>query len=326
MKNQQVINNRRVMSGTFKRQAAFLTMLIPGVILLLLFNYLPMPGVIMAFKKYRLGIPPKDFWIQNKFIYSLFVNSKWVGMSNFEFLIKSPDTFKIIRNTVGYNVLFMVVGVFLQVGLAIAINELRNRRAAKVYQSVLFLPYFISWIIVMYVVYAFISLNGVFNKIGAMMGMDQIRFYGEKQYWPWIFLFSNIWKYTGQGSIIYLATISGFDQELYEAAAIDGASKWQQIKHIMLPQLVPVIVMLQILAVGRIFNGDFEMYYSLPNGSGVISDVTNTIDVYVYSMMRTGSSLGYPAAGALFQSIVGFVLVLTTNIIVRKAQPEMALF
>ncbi len=324
--HEKTVRPRRLMRGSVSRQGAFLAMLLPGVVLLLLFNYLPMPGIIMAFKKYRLAMPPKGFWIQNKFIYSLFVNSQWVGLKNFEFLIKSPDTFKILRNTIGYNLLFMVVGVFLQVTVAIAINELRNRRGSKIYQSVMFLPYFISWIIVMYVVYAFINPAGVFNQIGASMGKERILFYSEKKYWPWIFLISNIWKYTGQGSIIYLATLAGFDQELYEAGAIDGASKWQQVKHIMLPQLIPTIVLLQILAVGRIFNGDFEMYYSLPNGSGMLSDVTNTIDVYVYNMMKKGSSLGYPAAGALFQSVMGFVLVLTTNLIVRRAQPDMALF
>ena len=326
MKNQQVINSRRVMSGSTKRQAAFLTMLIPGFIILVLFCYLPMPGVILAFKKYKLAMPPEGFWIQNKFLYSLFVKSGWVGLGNFEFLIRSPDTFKILRNTIVYNVVFAVVGVVLQVALAIAINEMRNRRSAKLYQSVLFLPYFISWIIVMYVLYALINARGVFNQFNVLTGNPTVDYYAQKQYWPWFFLVSNVWKYTGNGSIIYLATLSGFDQELYEAASIDGAGKWKQIKYIMLPQLVPTIVLLQILAIGRIFNGDFEMFYSLPNGSGVIQDVTTTIDVYVYNMMKKGSSLGQPAAGALFQSVVGFVMVLTTNLIVRKYQPDMALF
>jgi len=301
-------------------------MVIPGVVLLILFCYLPMPGVILAFKNYKLAIPPKDFWLQNKFLYSLLFNSEWSGLSNFEFLIKSPDTFKIIRNTVGYNLLFMVVGIVLQVTLAISVNEMRNRRSAKLYQSVLFLPFFISWIIVMYVLYALINSKGVFNQINLALGGETIDYYAKKQYWPWFFLVSNIWKYTGYGSIIYLATISGFDQELYEAGAIDGAGKWKQIRYIMLPQLVPTIVLLQILALGRIFNGDFEMFYSLPNGSGIISDVTTTIDVYVYNMMKKGSRLGQPAAGALFQSVVGFVMVLGTNLVVRKTQPDMALF
>lgn len=326
MKSNQVINDRRPVSGARKRQAAYLTMIIPGVILLLLFSYLPMPGVILAFKSFKLALPPKGFWLQNKFLYSLFITSDWSGLSNFEFLIKSPDTFKILRNTVGYNVLFMFTGIVLQVTLAIVINEMRNRRGAKAYQSILFLPYFISWIIVMYVLYALINAKGVFNQMNTLMGAPTVDYYAKKEYWPWFFTISNMWKYAGYGSIIYLATLSGFDQELYEAASIDGAGKWKQIRYVMLPQLIPTIVLLQILAIGRIFNGDFEMFYSLPNGSGTISDVTWTIDVYVYNMMKRGSRLGQPAAGALFQSAVGFFMVLITNLIVRKTQPDMALF
>jgi putative aldouronate transport system permease protein len=235
----------------------------------------------------------------------------------------------LIRNTVGYNLLFMVVGVFLQVGLAVIINEMRNRKTAKVYHTIAFMPYFISWIVVMYALYAMISFSGFFNQVGATLGHDPVRYYNEKSYWPWIFLLANIWKYTGQGSIIYLATLTGFDEQLYEAGAIDGASKWQQFRYITLPQLMPTIVMLQILAVGRIFNGDFDMFYSLPNGSGTLRQVTTTIDVYVYDMLKKGNlrnSFGYAGAGAFFQSVVGFVLIIVTNAIVKKHQPEMALF
>ena len=235
----------------------------------------------------------------------------------------------LIRNTVGYNLLFMVVGVFLQVGLAVIINEMRNRKTAKVYHTIAFMPYFISWIVVMYALYAMIAFNGFFNQVAATLGQDPVKYYSQKQYWPWIFLVANIWKYTGQGSIIYLATLTGFDEQLYEAGAIDGASKWQQFRYITLPQLMPTIVMLQILAVGRIFNGDFDMFYSLPNGSGTLRQVTTTIDVYVYDMLKKGNlrnSFGYAGAGAFFQSVVGFVLILATNAIVKKHQPEMALF
>ena len=317
---------RRSMSGNVSRQAAFLTMMIPGFILLILFCYLPMPGIILAFKSYKLAIPPEGYWIQNRFIYSLFVNSEWTGLSNLEFLIRSPDTFKILRNTLCYNVFFMFTGIVLQVALAVTVNEMINRRGAKLYQSIMFLPYFISWIIVMYVLYALINAKGIFNQLNTALGNTTVDYYSKKGYWPWFFTIANMWKYTGYGSIIYLATLSGFDQQLYEAAAIDGAGKWKQIRYIVLPQLVPTIVVLQILAVGRIFNGDFEMFYSLPNGSGVISDVTYTIDVYVYNMMKKGSRLGQPAAGALFQSVFGFLTVLITNFVVKRIEPDMALF
>lgn len=313
-------------SGEVKRHIAFLTMLLPGLAFLLCFSYLPMPAIILAFKRYSLAKPPKDFWIQNKFIYSLFIDNPWVALNNFKFIFQSPDAWTVVRNTVGYNLVFMSLGLVMSVSLAIIINELNNRIAAKVYHTILFLPYFISWIVVAYLVYAFVSAKGVFNQIFTSLGMPTVNFYSEPKYWPFIFVFCNMWKYTGNNSIIYLATLSGFDQELYEAAAIDGAGKWQQIRHITLPQLVPTIVLLQILAVGRIFNGDFDMFYSLPNGSGPIKSVSTTLDVYVYNTMKTGAQLGLASAAAFFQSIVGFVLVLTTNLIVRRVSPEMAMF
>ena len=314
------------MAGSRSRQLAYLTMVLPGVIFLLLFSYLPMPGIILAFKSYQMKVPPAGSLIKNTFLYSMFT-SQWNGINNFTYLLK--DAWMLIRNTVGYNLLFMVVGVILQVGLAVMINEMRNRKTAKIYHTIAFMPYFVSWIVVMYALYAMIAFNGFFNQVATSMGREPVKYYTEKKYWPFIFLLANIWKYTGQGSIIYLATLTGFDEQLYEAGAIDGASKWQQFKYITLPQLMPVIVMLQILAVGRIFNGDFDMFYSLPNGSGTLRQVTSTIDVYVYDMLKKGNlrnSFGYAGAGAFFQSVVGFFLILITNGIVRRHQPDMALF
>ena len=317
---------RRHLPGGGKRQLAFLTMLLPGVAFLICFSYLPMPGIIMAFKNYKLAIPPKEFWLQNKFVYSIFVANPWVGLNNFKFLTSTPDGWMITRNTVGYNLLFMSVGLVLSIGLAVVINELRNRRAAKFYHTVLFMPYFISWIVCAYALYALISATGMFNQFAKAAGSPAINYYTKAQYWPYIFLIANIWKYTGNGSIIYLATLTGFDQDLYEAAAIDGAGKWRQFWAITMPLLMPTIVLLQILAVGRIFYGDFDMFFSLPNGSGVLRNVSNTIDVYVYNTMKNGQQLGYAAAGAFFQSMVGFILVLTTNMLVRRIEPDMSLF
>ncbi len=307
---------------------SYLTMVLPGAIWLLLFAYLPMPGIIMAFKTYRLTRPPVDFWIQNKFIYSL-IQSPWVGLKNFQYLtlpsnVDSTTTY--IRNTVLYNLLFMVVGLVLSVALAVIIFELTNRFWAKLYHSILFLPYFISWIVVAYVVYALGSSNGILNTFANTLGIAHLEIYKVKPAWPIIFLIANIWKYTGNGSIIYLAAITGIDRELYEAAAIDGATKWKQFQYITLPHLIPVIVLLQILAVGRIFGSDFDMFYTLPNGAAVVKDVTYTLDVFVYNMLRSGSPLGYPAAAAFLQSIVGFFLILITNWIVRRTRPDMALF
>ena len=307
---------------------SYLVMVLPGAVWLLLFSYLPMPGIIMAFKTYRLVRPPEDAFIQNRFIYSLF-QSPWVGLDNFRYLTLPTNinaTLTYIRNTVLYNLLFMVVGLVLSVALAVMIFELTNRFLAKLYHSVFFLPFFISWIVVAYVVYALGSSQGIVNSIITPMGFSPIEVYRQKAAWPFIFLIANIWRYSGNGSIIYLATITGIDRELYEAAAIDGAGKWRQFTHITLPHLVPVIVLLQILAVGRIFGSDFDMFYTLPNGAALVRDVTQTLDVFVYGMLRSALPLGYPAAAAFLQSIVGFILILITNTVVRKTKPEMALF
>jgi len=307
---------------------SYVLMVLPGAIWLFLFAYLPMPGIIMAFKTYRLTRPPEDFWIQNRFVYSL-ISSPWVGLENFRYLTlptNIENTLMYVRNTVVYNLLFMVVGLILSVALAIMIFELTNRSLAKIYHSIFFLPYFISWIVVAYVVYALGSSTGIINSMSNSLGLGSIEVYKEKSYWPFIFVIANVWKYTGNGSIIYLAVITGIPRELYEAAAVDGAGKWKQFVNITLPHLMPVIVLLQILAVGRIFGSDFDMFYTLPNGAALVKDATYTLDVFVYSMLRSATPLGYPAAAAFLQSIVGFILILITNYIVRKTRPEMALF
>jgi len=324
----EMMKKKRWLTDKVYSNLSYLLMVLPGAIWLFLFAYLPMPGIIMAFKTYRLTRPPVDSLIQNKFIYSL-IASPWVGLKNFEYLTLSTNinnTLTYLRNTVLYNLLFMVVGLVFSVALAVIIYELTNQFWAKLYHSVLFLPYFISWIVVAYVVYALGSNNGIINNILTSLGMNITEVYKTKAAWPVIFLVANLWKYTGNGSIIYLAVITGIEREQYEAAAMDGATKWKQFVYVTLPHLVPVIVLLQILAVGRIFGSDFDMFYTLPNGAALVKDVTYTLDVFVYSMLRSGSPLGYPAAAAFLQSIVGFVLILITNYIVRKTRPELSLF
>ena len=313
--------------GDLKRHGAFMLMFLPGFLFLFIFHYLPMPGIIMAFKNFSLAVPPPDFWTKSPFIYGLFYKNPWVGLDNFKFLFTTPDVTIVFRNTVLYSLAFMVVGLFFEVGLAVVVNELRQRFMAKLYHTFMFLPYFISWIIVSYIVYALFSPKSGFVP-GTMrqLGMDPLNVYSEPNYWPFIFVFANLWKYTGYGSIIYMATMAGFSQELYEAAAIDGAGKWQQLWRITLPQLVPVIVLLQILAMGRIFTSNFDLFYSLPLGAGQLRKVTLTIDVYVFQTMRSGARLSLAAAAGFFQSIIGFVLILTTNAIVRRVEKDMALF
>ncbi|MDR3084703.1 MAG: ABC transporter permease subunit [Christensenellaceae bacterium] len=321
----QAVRKRSWGAGEIKRHIAYLTMLLPGFIFLVVFAYTPLPAIIMAFKNYKLMMPPKDQWIQNPFVYSL-INSDWSGLKNFQFIFRSPDAAVFLRNTIGYNLLFMALGIVFAIGVAVGINELRQRFMAKLYHTILFLPYFLSWIIITYVLYAFIAERGIVNKVMDALNMSHVSVYTMPNAWVFILPLANIWRYAGNNSIIYLATITGFDQELYEAAAIDGAGKWKQFRHITWPLLVPTIILLQILAVGRILNGDFDMFYSLPNGAGAVRNTTLTIDVYVYTALRTGQPLGLPSAAAFFQSCIGFLLVITTNTIVRKVEPDMAMF
>ena len=313
-------------SGEIKRLGAYGLMLLPGLGFLIIFAYLPLPAIILAFKNYRLTIPPPGSFIQNPFVYSLINNSPWVGLNNFQYIFRSPDSLIFMRNTICYNLLFMALNIVFGVSVAVGINELRQRFAAKLYHTILFLPYFLSWIVITYILYAFISQNGMINHMLADMGLEPISFYTRVNVWPFILPLANIWRYAGYSSIIYLATLTGFDQQLYEAAAIDGAGKWKQFRYITFPLLTPTIVLLSILAVGRILNGEFDMFYSLPNGAGAVRNATLTIDVYVYTAMRTGQQLGFPAAAAFFQSVTAFVLVLSTNAIVRKIEPDMAMF
>ena len=312
-------------SGEAKRMGAYFLMLLPGLTFLFIFSYMPLPAVLLAFKDYRLMIPPAGSFFKNSFVYSL-INRPWVGFKNFQFIFTSPDAFLFIRNTIGYNLLFICLHIVFGVSIAVCINELRQRFAAKLYHTILFLPYFLSWIVITYVLYAIISTNGLINNFLADMGLARINIYGSLNAWPFIIPMANVWRYAGYSSIIYLATLTGFDQQLYEAAAIDGAGKWKQFRYVTFPQLVPTIVLLSILATGRILNGEFDLFYALPNGSGAVRNATLVIDVYVYQALRTGQPLGLPAAAAFFQSCIGFTLVLTTNAIVRKIEPEMAMF
>lgn len=301
-------------------------MLLPGALFLFIFDYLPMGGIILAFKQFFFRMPPPGSFIRNPFIYSM-ITSKWVGFDNFKFIFNTPDAWIMVRNTVGYNLMFIIVGLVTAVALAIAINELRQRRMAKLYHTVFFFPFFLSWIVISYLVFAMLNTNyGVFNQILVALGREPIKWYTEPGYWPFVFLVANQWRYTGHGSIIYLAAIAGMDQQLYEAAAIDGANKWQQIWRITIPQLVPIMVLLTILATGRVFKADFAMFYTLPNGSGILRPATLVIDVYVFQALRAGIPIGMPAAAGLYQSTVGFVLILLSNYVVRRIRPEMALF
>ncbi|WP_062354043.1 ABC transporter permease [Bacillus kwashiorkori] len=301
-----------------KKNYIWFLMVLPGTIWFLLFSYLPMFGNIIAFKKFR--IDPDGFFASIK-------NSEWVGWDNFKYLFSTNDAFLITKNTILYNLVFIFLGLALSVGTAILLSELASKKLSKFYQTGMLFPHFLSWVIVSYFVFTFLSPDrGLFNNILEMFGVDPISWYSESKFWPYIIVFMSQWKGIGYGSIVYLAAIAGIDRTYYEAAMIDGASKWQQIRHVTLPQLKTLMIILTIMNVGRIFNSDFGLFFQVPRDSGALYPVTNVIDTFVYRGLMTLGDIGMSTAAGLYQATVGLVLVLITNYIVRKVDEESALF
>ncbi|AQR76329.1 ABC transporter permease subunit [Paenibacillus larvae] len=300
------------------KNKVLLFMILPGALWFLIFSYLPILGTVIAFKDYKIH--------RDGFFASVF-NSEWVGLDNFKFLFATDDAWVITRNTLVYNFIFIIVGLICTVGLAIALSELINKKLAKVYQTGMFMPYFLSWVIIGYFTFSFLSVDkGVINQIIIWFGGDPVQWYSESKWWPYILTFMNLWKGTGYGSVVYLAAIVGIDKSYYEAAMIDGASKWQQIKHITLPAIKPLMIMLTILAAARIFYADFGLFYQIPRDSGALYSVTNVIDTYVYRGMTAMGELGMSTAVGLYQSIIGFILVISSNWVIRKIDKDNAIF
>ncbi len=300
--------------------APLFTMLVPGAVLTIMFAYIPLFGIIIAFKdiNMRQGI----------------FGSPWCGFENFEFMFRSNDLWVVLRNTLGYNIFFIVVGTILSMGLAILFNCIQNKRTSKIYQTVLIMPQFLSYVIVACLVMAFLNMeNGLLNrKLLPLFGMDTVEnpisWYTEPKYWPFILTTVRFWKTVGYGSILYLAAISGVDVSLYEAAEIDGAGTWAKIKSILIPGIKNVIIIKIILDVGSILGGDFGLFMQVPQAQGALFSTTNVLSTYIYYMMTDSGVRGMStsAAAAFIQSIVGFALVITTNCIVKKIDAEASLF
>lgn len=296
-----------------KNKALFL-MALPGIVLLILFNYLPMFGLAIAFKNINFA---KGFF-----------KSDWYGFKNFEFFIKTPYAFNITRNTIVYNLVFILLGTVVAVSVAVALNELRNQRLKRLYQSIIFLPYFLSWVVISYLVFSFLSSDmGFFNNyLLKWLGIPPISWYGETVYWPFILTFCNLWKYTGYDSVVYLATIVAINPEYYEAAMIDGASKFKQITKVTLPLISPVMIIMVMLGLGRIFYADFGLFFQVPMNTGALFDVTNVLDTYIYRTLVTSGDIGMASAAGLYQSVVGFAIVLISNFALRRYDESKALF
>lgn len=304
---------KKLKSGQMKQFIPLYLMMVPGLLYLLINNYIPMTGIVVAFKTFNI----------NDGIY----RSPWCGLKNFEYLLTSNDAFTIIRNTFCYNVAFIIVNNLVGIILAIMICDVAHRGLRKLYQSSILLPFLISIVVTSYIVFAFLSHeNGMFNAILQANGQERIMWYNSPRYWPFILVFVNCWKGVGYGTLIYIATISGIDGTYYEAAALDGANKWQQIKSITLPFLIPSAITLLLMSIGRIFYSDFGLFYQIPQNSGTLFPVTNTIDTYVYRALISSGGIGRSSAAGVFQSVVGFILVVLSNWIVRKSSPENAIF
>jgi putative aldouronate transport system permease protein len=305
--------------GYWQRYGLFYVMMAPALIVLIINNYIPMIGSLIAFK--QLTYESRSF-VEN------FINGKWVGWKNFEFLFKSSSAWRITRNTVSYNALFIFLNLVCGVGLALMFNAMRNKFAAKVHQTIMFLPYFLSWVVLAYVVYAFLNpALGIMNKvIMPWFGIENIEWYSESKWWPYILPIINTWKGIGYSAVFYLAAIIGIDKEYYEAASLEGASKSRQIWSITLPLIRPVIIVLTMLQVGKIFNADFGLFFQVTRNAGAIYDTTLVIDTFVYQGFLVTGDLGLSSAAGFYQAVVGFVLVLGSNLIVRRISKEDALF
>jgi len=298
----------------FRKSLPLFLMMLPGLVYLIINNYLPMFGLVIAFKNidFRKGI----------------LGSDWAGLENFRYLFATSDALLITRNTVLYNLLFIVLGLIISVSFAIFLNEIKNKFYLRLYQSLIMLPALISMVLVAYLVYSALSANSGFINmtILPMLGIEPVAWYAEPKYWPFILTLVHIWKGTGMSCIIYLATIVGISPEYFEAARLDGANKWQQIKNITLPFLKPVIIMLLILSMGRIFSSDFGLFYQVPMNSGQLYNTTTTIDVYVFKGLIQLGDIGMSSAAGFYQSIVGFFMVIVSNAIIRKVERESSLF
>ncbi|MFV0465271.1 MAG: ABC transporter permease [Lachnospiraceae bacterium] len=294
----------------------FYLMFLPGFVYLLINNYIPLFGLQLAFKQFSYQ---KGIW-----------GSPYIGLKNFKFLFASSDATIMIRNTIGYNVLWIIIGMVFGVAVAILFNEIISEKAKRIYQTSILLPYLMSMVVIAYLVYAYLATDsGLINNaiVTGLMGKEEgIAWYGDPKYWPFILTFVQQWRMIGFGMLLYLSSLVGIDKSYYEAAMLDGATKWQQIRHITIPLLKPTIIMLMILQVGQIFRSDFGLFYQVPMNQGALYPATQTIDTYVFRALLVNNNFGMSAAASFLQSIVGFIFIMAANALVRKLDQDSSLF
>ncbi len=283
------------------------------ILFVFIFNYLPMGGIIIAFKnfKYNLGI----------------FGSEWIGFKNFEKFVTSNTFATLVRNTVGNNLLFIFTGMIAAILVAILLYHITSRRATKTFQTIIIIPHFISWVMVSYIAYTlFVPGSGIMDNICAALHLPKIAWYGTPAVWPAVLCLFNIWKHFGMDSVIYYAALMGVDDSIIEAAKVDGATRFQIMIKILLPQLMPVIIILGIMKFGNIFRGDFGLFYNVPRDTGALYATTDVLDTYIFRMTRVIGNMGVGAAAGVLQSFVGLICVVTVNKIVNKISPDSGLF
>lgn len=304
--------NKRLKKIGMMENLQMCLMVLPGMISLILFSYLPLPGIIIAFKKFN---PYKGIW-----------GSKWVGLKNFEFFFSSQDAARTIGNTLAYSLAFLVIDLVAAVGLALMLYYLRSRIATKFYNTVVIIPKFMSMVIIAFIVYAILSPTyGLLNQVLVKLGGDPVNWYSEPKYWPLILTITHVWQTVGMNSVLYYSSLMSMDNTLVEAAEVDGANRIQQICHVVIPHLVPIMVITTILAIGGLFSSSLELFYQIPKNQGLLYSTTDTINTYVYRALLEGS-LEKSTAINLFQSVIGFILVVGANAVVKKISPENSLF
>lgn len=306
--------NVRKRKGPTSREWALYSMCAIPMLLVFIYNYLPMGGLVIAFKnyKYSLGI----------------FGSKWVGFKNFEFFVTSSDFVRLVRNTIGLNLIFITLGIFSAVVLAIMLYELKSKLATKIYQTALLTPHFLSWVVAAYMFYAFLHPeHGIINQfLENVLHIESINWYAQPAAWPFILTIASIWKNVAMDSIMYYAALMAIDSSLFEAARIDGANKMQINLRIVVPSLVPLITVLTILKIGGIFRADFGLFYQIPRNVGALYPTTDVVDTYIFRTMRVIGDMGMSSAVGFLQSIVGFALVMLTNACVKKIDSSSSLF
>jgi len=297
----------------FRRNLELLVLTLPVVVTLFIFNYLPMLGVVIAFKDYEgpLGI----------------LGSPWAGLRNFQFFFRSSRLWDVTRNTVLYNVVFILTTLIVSLAFALMLYELTRRTWVKFYQTVFFFPYFMSWVVVSIILYAFLNQeHGIINTLLKSLGLRPVAWYSKPEYWPFVLTFMNLWKGVGYSTVVYYAGLMGVDPELFESAAIDGARRLQRTIKITIPMISPVIIILLILSLGRIFEADFGLFYQLPMQSGMLLPTTDVINYFVYRALINLQDFGMSSAVGLYQSVMGFLLVVASNALVTRINPENRLF